>query len=203
MDCKLYAPSSYTAPKSRLQDPNEVLRVSSGNGLSSGIGRLSQVPKVKLEDASCIASTHRRIHGHRAEAEIKAQRRQKKQSTRRKLGDDDAEVEKDDLFEALRPAELLSPRYLKYRAKQRQKFKDSGVEGTWPDYLEHAFQLALRAVPPVGRKKKLIDGKLCGRNEEISMKIKLWTGVERKRKQISSHIQVERALMNDNPECMP
>ncbi|KAL8703480.1 MAG: hypothetical protein Q9201_003323 [Fulgogasparrea decipioides] len=164
--------------------------------------KLSEVPKVKVEDASCVVSTRRRIHGHRAEAEIKAQRRQKKHSTRRKLGDDEGEVDNEDPFEGLRPAELLSPKYLKYRAKQRQKFKDSGDEGKWPDYLEHAFQLALRAVPPVGRKKKVIDGKLCGRNEELSKKIKLWTGVERDRKQISSHIQVLRGFMNDNPEWM-
>lgn len=53
----------------------------------------------------------------------------------------------------------------------------------------------------MGRKKKLLGTKLCGRNEEISLKIEEWTGVLRKRKQISSHIQVLRAFMVGNEEC--
>lgn len=70
------------------------------------------------------------------------------------------------------------------------------ISDRWTDTLE-----AIRAVPPVGRKKKHMDGRLWGRNEEISKMIKLWTGVDRDRKQVSSHIQVLKGFMGDNPEC--
>lgn len=60
---------------------------------------------------------------------------------------------------------------------------------------------ALRVVPPMGRKKKKFEGKLCGRNELIAKKIMLWTGVNRDRKKVSSHIQVLKNYMIDNPRC--
>ena len=114
-----------------------------------------------------------------------------------------------------------SPRYLQYTKRTR---KDKGKDGKeiWPDYLEEAFQtgqpsmnlsativanggIALRCIPPVGKYKTplTVNGgvkKACGRNELIARKIRMLTGVERKRKQISSHIQVLKNMIKD-PEC--
>ncbi|KAI4196572.1 MAG: hypothetical protein LQ346_003190 [Caloplaca aetnensis] len=59
---------------------------------------------------------------------------------------------------------------------------------------------ALRVIPPMGRKKKMQDGKLCGRNELLMKKILVWTGEERTRKQISSHIQVLKGFMSNDHE---
>lgn len=53
----------------------------------------------------------------------------------------------------------------------------------------------------MGRKKKMVEGKLCGRNELIAKKIEQWTGVSRDRKKVSSHIQVLKHYMLDNPRC--
>lgn len=68
---------------------------------------------------------------------------------------------------------------------------------------------ALREIPNTGRGKKPCDvrkcgtdeTKLCGRNEHISHFIKRLTGVERHRKQVSSHIQVLKAFLRDNAQC--
>lgn len=48
----------------------------------------------------------------------------------------------------------------------------------------------LRLIPKLGRRKVLVNGKPCGRNELIGIYIERKTGHSRNRKQVSSHIQV-------------
>lgn len=65
---------------------------------------------------------------------------------------------------------------------------------------------ALRKIPNLGRKKTPCDSQQCGgsatkprgRNEHISHFISRQAGVERNRKQISSHIQVLKGFQKDN-----
>lgn len=124
-------------------------------------------------------------------------------------------------------AELQSERYNVYREKQRGNPKKPQEEQVWTDELERIFQLggfgrisctptpytncttALRKIPNLGRKKTPCDPQQCGgsatkprgRNEHISHFISRHTGVERKRKQISSHIQVLKGFQKDNDRC--
>lgn len=122
-------------------------------------------------------------------------------------------------------AELQSERYNIYREKQRRNSKKPQEEQVWTDHLEAVFQLggfgrisctpttncttALRRIPNLGRKKTPCDPQQCGgsatkprgRNEHISHFISRHTGVERKRKQISSHIQVLKGFQKDNDRC--
>ena len=117
--------------------------------------------------------------------------------------------------------QIKNARYLQYKNRSR---KDKGKDGKeiWPDYLEEAFQIgqpsislsttivanegiALRCIPPLGKLKTPLTckggiKKPSGRNELISRKIEMLTGVTRVRKQISSHIQVLKKMIND-PEC--
>lgn len=123
-------------------------------------------------------------------------------------------------------AELQSERYNIYREKQRRNSKKPQEEQVWTGELESVFQLgwfggiscttpythcttALRKIPNLGRKKTPCDPQQCGgiatkprgRNEHISHFISRRTGVERKRKQISSHIQVLKGFQRDNDRC--
>ncbi|KAL8856295.1 MAG: hypothetical protein Q9178_007132 [Gyalolechia marmorata] len=201
-DNKLYGLSSDTSiAKYHIHSPSEVLRESSGNEQNYGAGRLSAVPKFEDDDDDWgnECGHDGRSPSHSAQAAI---RRQTKKARRNKQ-----KIKRNDNWQGLLPAELQSERYITYREKQRQRSKDRpGEKNVWPDFLENAFQLALRVVPPVGRKKENTicrDGpKLCGRNELISQKIELWTGVYRDRKQVSSHIQVLRNFMFDNDEWL-
>ncbi|KAI9279562.1 TEA/ATTS domain family-domain-containing protein [Sporodiniella umbellata] len=63
-------------------------------------------------------------------------------------------------------------------------------EQVWPLDVEEAFTEALETIPKLGRRKILVNGKPCGRNELISDFIYQKTGKVRTRKQVSSHIQV-------------
>jgi hypothetical protein len=58
---------------------------------------------------------------------------------------------------------------------------------------------ALIRWPPMGRKKFMLDGALRGRNELIQDSIYKDTGIRRDRKQVSSHLQVLKQHLKDQP----
>ncbi|KAK6520099.1 hypothetical protein TWF506_000389 [Arthrobotrys conoides] len=101
--------------------------------------------------------------------------------------------------------ELQDPQesYREYRQRQRRG-ESNGADGesVWDDEVEEAFFEALELFPPQGRRKLTVDGKPCGRNELISKYIFMKTGKERKRKQVSSHIQVLKGLLKHDPNFM-
>ncbi|KAL8653102.1 MAG: hypothetical protein Q9210_002299 [Variospora velana] len=156
--------------------------------------------KIEDENGNGIKPPGRPLHARPAASSAHAERCPKK--GRRKLREDDLSILN---FAGLGDAGRKCVKYLQYREKANQKAKDkNGQPSPWPEYMENAFQLALIAVPPMGR-RKLSRGdppKLCGRNELLSQKILLWTGELRSRKQISSHIQVLKGFMSDNEEWM-
>ncbi|KAL8943359.1 MAG: hypothetical protein Q9216_001134 [Gyalolechia sp. 2 TL-2023] len=215
-DRSLYALSpDISAPEPFSHSVNVSSQVKSGTRPVPGYEHLSITPKTENDGAHHIKISARRHHANITGARHRPGQHPKK-SRRRPRSPEESD------FEGLKPAELESEKYLRYREKARQKAKDSNGQGdnVWPDELENAFQLgesarlghclvvgytdppqALRLVPPMGRKKKKVEGKPCGRNELIAQKIKLWTGVERNRKKVSSHIQVLKHYMIDNPRC--
>lgn len=93
---------------------------------------------------------------------------------------------------------LNSEEYLEYRARQR---KDLGPDNkqVWSDHVEEAFQEALFEIKPMGRNRRSQRGKPNGRNELIAEYIYRRTGERRTRKQVSSHIQVLKSLLKEDP----
>ncbi|KAI3555907.1 hypothetical protein CABS01_09297 [Colletotrichum abscissum] len=94
-----------------------------------------------------------------------------------------------------------APEFRPYRDKQDQK--DPNEKQIWPRVLEDAFLDSLLIIPHMGRKKYSMQGKQFGRNMLISEY--LWIAYccslqpgqkaeERKRKQVSSHIQVVKKM---------
>ncbi|KAF9969178.1 hypothetical protein BGZ73_008592 [Actinomortierella ambigua] len=69
----------------------------------------------------------------------------------------------------------------------------------WPADVEEVFFRALEEVPKLGRRKILVGGKPCGRNELIAEYIFRETGRARTRKQVSSHIQVLKNTRKNDP----
>ncbi|KAG0266883.1 hypothetical protein DFQ27_009350 [Actinomortierella ambigua] len=69
----------------------------------------------------------------------------------------------------------------------------------WPTEVEEVFFRALEQVPKLGRRKILVGGKPCGRNELIAEYIYRETGRARTRKQVSSHIQVLKNTRKNDP----
>ncbi|ORX48005.1 TEA-domain-containing protein [Hesseltinella vesiculosa] len=75
-------------------------------------------------------------------------------------------------------------------------------EQVWPPEVESAFIEALETIPKLGRRKILVNGKPCGRNELISDFIFRKTSKIRTRKQVSSHIQVLKNTRKGDPQFM-
>ncbi|KAL9138702.1 MAG: hypothetical protein Q9175_000057 [Cornicularia normoerica] len=111
--------------------------------------------------------------------------------------------------------EWQTERYRRYREKCRLR---GSKNEKWPDMVEEAFQIglcyrwtipkftdqlliAIRIFRRQGRKKRNLHGKQSGGNEFIADYIKKTTGVERDRKKVSSHLQVEKKLLADNKYC--
>ncbi|KAI8601750.1 TEA/ATTS domain family-domain-containing protein, partial [Dissophora ornata] len=72
----------------------------------------------------------------------------------------------------------------------------------WPPDVESAFMKALEILPKLGRRKVLVNGKPCGRNELIADFIYQQTQKVRDRKQVSSHIQVLKNTRKHEPTFM-
>ncbi|KAK3840939.1 MAG: TEA/ATTS domain family-domain-containing protein [Linnemannia gamsii] len=72
----------------------------------------------------------------------------------------------------------------------KDKLSKHDREEVWPPDVETVFYEALEVIPKLGRRKVLVDGKPCGRNELIADYIYKRTNKIRTRKQVSSHIQV-------------
>jgi transcriptional enhancer factor len=58
---------------------------------------------------------------------------------------------------------------------------------------------ALVRYPPIGKKKYIIDGKPRGRNELVAEAIVNETGIPRCRKKVSSHLQVLKPKVAEQP----
>ncbi|RCH82149.1 hypothetical protein CU098_001912, partial [Rhizopus stolonifer] len=80
--------------------------------------------------------------------------------------------------------------------------KEKEEQQVWPPDVEAAFIEALETIPKLGRRKILVNGKPCGRNELISDFIYRKTGKVRTRKQVSSHIQVLKNTRKSDPHFM-
>lgn len=104
----------------------------------------------------------------------------------------------------LSPSSLITDRkaYAGYLTRQKKECNDTEAASIWSHDVESAFMDALRRIPHVGRRKITVDGRPCGRNELISEYIFRKTGKVRTRKQVSSHIQVLKHLLKDDPEFM-
>ncbi|KAG0265262.1 hypothetical protein BG011_005133 [Mortierella polycephala] len=76
------------------------------------------------------------------------------------------------------------------RRLTKEKLSRNDREEVWPSDVEKVFYDALEVIPKLGRRKVLVDGKPCGRNELIADYIYKRTNKIRTRKQVSSHIQV-------------
>jgi hypothetical protein len=68
-------------------------------------------------------------------------------------------------------------------------------------FFPSLYIIALEVLPKLGRRKVLVNGKPCGRNELIADFIYQETGKVRDRKQVSSHIQVLKNTRKNDPEC--
>ncbi|KAJ5984630.1 hypothetical protein N7481_006729 [Penicillium waksmanii] len=94
---------------------------------------------------------------------------------------------------------LKSQRYMEYRARPWRGIGKDG-EIVWSDELEDAFQQALGAYPPMGKRKLTENGKSYGRNELIAVFIYRKTGQQRTRKQVSAHLQLLDSFLKGDPD---
>ncbi|KZF22120.1 TEA-domain-containing protein [Xylona heveae TC161] len=168
--------------------PKRVLQDTSGNGQSSVLDNvILSHPKVcsQLEN---IDTKNRHSSTINAQQTVAARLEQKRRERARLRASSQLPI--------LTQQQLNSPEYQQYRARQRQNTGEDG-EPVWPDEVEEAFLEA-----PIGRRKVSQHGKPCGRNELIADHIFKRTGVQRSRKQVSSHIQVLKGFFKKNPAFM-
>ncbi|ORY95687.1 TEA/ATTS domain family-domain-containing protein [Syncephalastrum racemosum] len=99
-----------------------------------------------------------------------------------------------------RMSDMYEAAQLRRTAKRDPSSKDS--ESVWPPDVENAFLEALETIPKLGRRKVLVKGKPCGRNELIADYILRKTNKRRSRKQVSSHIQVLKNTRKNDPYFM-
>ncbi|KAI8977600.1 TEA/ATTS domain family-domain-containing protein [Mycotypha africana] len=89
--------------------------------------------------------------------------------------------------------------YANYTSEAPHATQVRDKEEVWPPDVEAAFVSALENLPKLGRRKVIVNGKPCGRNELISDYIFRKTGKVRTRKQVSSHIQVLKNTRKADP----
>ncbi|KAG0257513.1 hypothetical protein BG011_003924 [Mortierella polycephala] len=99
------------------------------------------------------------------------------------------------------PATQKSMIGIKRRVTKEKALKGDREE-VWPPDVERAFLKALEVLPKLGRRKVLVNGKPCGRNELIADYIFKVTQKVRDRKQVSSHIQVLKNTRKHDPTFM-
>ncbi|KAF9940663.1 hypothetical protein BGZ67_007158 [Mortierella alpina] len=88
------------------------------------------------------------------------------------------------------------------RRSIKEKAPKGDREEVWPPDVEKAFMKALEVLPKLGRRKVVVNGKPCGRNELIADYIYTHTKKVRDRKQVSSHIQVLKNTRKHEPAFM-
>ncbi|KAF9961903.1 hypothetical protein BGZ72_001010 [Mortierella alpina] len=88
------------------------------------------------------------------------------------------------------------------RRSIKEKAPKGDREEVWPPDVEKAFMEALEVLPKLGRRKVVVNGKPCGRNELIADYIYTKTQKVRDRKQVSSHIQVLKNTRKHEPAFM-
>lgn len=101
---------------------------------------------------------------------------------------------------AMRPVPLQRQYSAPQPRMTRERTERKASTDVWPDDVEVAFWEALRLIPKLGRRKVLVHGKPCGRNELIADYIERKTNKTRSRKQVSSHIQVLKNVKRNDPE---
>ncbi|CAO3630620.1 unnamed protein product [Cunninghamella blakesleeana] len=103
------------------------------------------------------------------------------------------------LHKVTKKAHMVSHHHSIQQQNHHEKDKEEQV---WPPEVEAAFIEALETIPKLGRRKILVNGKPCGRNELISDYIYRKTSKIRTRKQVSSHIQVLKNTRKSDPLFM-
>ncbi|CAO3642676.1 unnamed protein product [Mucor hiemalis] len=101
-----------------------------------------------------------------------------------------------------RPRPKLNQLHLQQQQMDHTSNKEKEEQQVWPPDVEAAFIKALETIPKLGRRKILVNGKPCGRNELISDFIFRKTSKIRTRKQVSSHIQVLKNTRKGDPHFM-
>ncbi|KAI9299902.1 TEA/ATTS domain family-domain-containing protein [Cunninghamella echinulata] len=107
-----------------------------------------------------------------------------------------------DLHKVTKKTHMMSHHHHHHHHSNHHHQEKDKEEQVWPPEVESAFIEALETIPKLGRRKILVNGKPCGRNELISDYIYRKTSKIRTRKQVSSHIQVLKNTRKSDPHFM-